>query len=620
MAFQDFGLLSERRKAERKQKLKKRITIGVAVGFILFILVASGVMIVSKSKDNNSNNKNQNDGDGNGNGNGNKNEGESSSSNDIAKWSKAIKMICAPTDYRKACVSSLSKVENNSSYSASRPLDLLKAAITVIVDEVGKAVDTSSRFKFSNPAEKDAFEDCKVLLADAKEELLDSISQVGNGTNVKNLPTKSHDLNNWLSAVISYQQTCIDGFPDGDLKSKMQKTLDSVRKLTSNALAIVSEVNSFFSVLQVPGFGGHRRLMGHQEKLTTTTSSSSLTTQYDEDGLPIWMSLEHRRMLRGKGASSKPKPNAVVAKDGSGQFKTISEALLAMPKAYTGRYVIYVKQGMYDETVTVTKNMVNVTMYGDGSRKTIVTGNKNFVDGVRTFQTASFVALGEGFIGQAMGFRNTAGPQKHQAVALRVQADRSIFLNCRMEGYQDTLYAQTHRQFYKSCVISGTVDFIFGDATAIFQNCLILIRKPLDNQQNIVTAQGRVDKRETTGIVLQNCRIQPDTDLEPVKANFKNYLGRPWKEYSRTIVMESTIGDLIHPDGWLPWQGDFALNTLFYAEYNNKGPGASLSARVKWPGYKVITKKEAQLYTVEPFLQSNWIKATGTPVKVGFFA
>ncbi|KAL2491979.1 putative pectinesterase/pectinesterase inhibitor 13 [Abeliophyllum distichum] len=126
-------------------------------------------------------------------------------------------------------------------------------------------------------------------------------------------------------------------------------------------------------------------------------------------------------------------------------------------------------------------------MYGEGSQKSIITDSKNFVDGVPTFQTATFAALGEGFMAQSLGFRNTAGPEKHQPVALRVQADRSVFLHCRMEGYQDTLYSQTHRQFYRSCYITGTVDFIFGDAAAIFQNCMIYVRKPMDNQQNIVT-------------------------------------------------------------------------------------------------------------------------------------
>ncbi|GAV70988.1 Pectinesterase domain-containing protein [Cephalotus follicularis] len=329
------------------------------------------------------------------------------------------------------------------------------------------------------------------------------------------------------------------------------------------------------------------------------------------------MSHEDRRMLK---VADKPKPNVTVAKDGSGQFKTISDALAAMPTKYQGRYIIYVKEGVYDETVTLAKNMVNVTMYGDGSQKTIVTGSKNFVDGVSTFKTATFAALGDGFFAKAIGFRNTAGPEKHQAVALRVQADRSVFLNCRFEGYQDTLYVQTHRQFYRSCVISGTVDFIFGDASAIFQNCMIVVRKPMDNQQNIVTAQGRIDKHETTGIVIQNCRILTDKKLEPVKTKIRSYLGRPWKEYSRTIIMESQIGDFIHPDGWLPWEGEFALKTLYYAEFNNKGPGAKLDGRVKWLGYKRINRQEALKYTAGPFLQGDWIKATGATIHFGLFS
>lgn len=215
-----------------------------------------------------------------------------------------------------------------------------------------------------------------------------------------------------------------------------------------------------------------------------------------------------------------------------------------------------------------------------------------------------------------MGFRNTAGPEKHQAVAARIQSDRAIFVNCRFEGYQDTLYAQAHRQFYRSCVIAGTVDFIFGDAASIFQNCLIVVRKPLDNQQNIVTAQGRTERQQTTGIVLHNCHIQAERKLELVKNTIRSYLGRPWKQFSRTIVMESTIEDFIHPDGWLPWQGDFALNTLYYAEYSNKGPGASIDKRVKWPGYKsVITKEEARQYTVQNFLQGDWVNVKVVPVR-----
>ena len=113
-----------------------------------------------------------------------------------------------------------------------------------------------------------------------------------------------------------------------------------------------------------------------------------------------------------------------------------------------------------------------------------------------------------------MGFQNTAGPEKHQAVALLVQSDKSIFLNCRMDAFQDTLYAHSKAQFYRNCVISGTVDFIFGDAAAVFQNCILVLRRPMDNQQNIATAQGRADAREATGFVLQKWEFQAETAVQ----------------------------------------------------------------------------------------------------------
>jgi Pectinesterase len=112
-----------------------------------------------------------------------------------------------------------------------------------------------------------------------------------------------------------------------------------------------------------------------------------------------------------------------------------------------------------------------------------------------------------------------------------------------------------------------------------------------------------------------------DQALVPDKAKIKSYLARPWKEYSHTMIMESEIGDFIHPDGFLPWNGDFGLKTLTYREFNNNGPGAATAGRVKWPGYKLVKNKaEATKYTVENFLQGgNWIKSTGTPVKTGLY-
>ncbi|KAK4432761.1 putative pectinesterase/pectinesterase inhibitor 45 [Sesamum alatum] len=587
MAFQDFDLISQRRQEERRQK-KKKIIIAVTLSVLILLIAAAAVAVVFHQNNQTVNTKESHKAPP---------KPSPSAVTPSDKTEKAVKSVCATTDYKETCEEGLLKsVKANSENSAGLHENILRAAFFAASDEIEKAIKKASDLKIKGPLKKKAFEDCLELLEDAKDELNSSVAVI-KGKDMAKLSSITPEINNWLSAVLTYQQTCIDGFPDGEEKTAMQKLLNTSKEHGSNALAIVSEISTTLGKVQ-----SQRKLLG-----------------MDEARFPTWIDHEYRRLL--KADATKFTPNVTVAKDGSGKFKTINEALKAMPEKYTGRYVIFIKEGVYDETVIITKKMVNVTMYGEGSQKSIITGSKNYVDGVPTFQTASFAAIGEGFMAQSLGFRNTAGPEKHQAVALRVQSDRSIFLNCRMEGYQDTLYAQTHRQFYRGCYITGTIDFIFGNAAAIFQNCLIYVRKPMESQKNIVTAQGRLDKRQTTGIVLHNCRILAADTLKPEKAKFKSYLGRPWKEYSRTIIMETEIGDLIQPEGWLEWEGDFALKTLFYAEFNNKGPGASTMGRVKWPGYKSIKKDEALEFTVGPFLQGeSWIKNADVPVRFGMFA
>lgn len=227
--------------------------------------------------------------------------------------------------------------------------------------------------------------------------------------------------------------------------------------------------------------------------------------------------------------------------------------------------------------------------------------------------------VGEGFLARDITFQNTAGPSKHQAVALRVGADLSAFYNCDMLAYQDTLYVHSNRQFYVNCLIAGSVDFIFGNAAAVLQNCDIHARRPNSGQKNMVTAQGRTDPNQNTGIVIQKSRIGATSDLKPVQGSFPTYLGRPWKEYSRTVIMQSSIADVVHPAGWHEWNGNFALNTLFYGEHQNTGAGAGTSGRVKWKGFKVITSAtEAQAFTPGRFIAgSSWLGSTGFPFSLG---
>ncbi|KAK9055562.1 hypothetical protein SSX86_026646 [Deinandra increscens subsp. villosa] len=596
MAFQDFDQITERRKFERKQRLKQRIIIGVVV--IVLILsgaVAAFLIFLNSSQSDDTDDEGADNTETIDNNKGDKPAGVSDDkgNNDqkVSQTQKAVQSICQSTDYKETCESRLEKSLSSKLLGLPGPDDLVKAAISAASDELDNAINQTSTFMKVDTApdnQKATFDVCKQVFEDAQ-----------NDFNHSRNAAWSPDLGNWLSAVMTYQQTCIDAVTEDATRSSIELALKTSKELTSNSLAIVSSLQNS---APPPAPAARRRLQ---------TSGS---------GLPTWMSHETRRLLKADNPSLTP--NVTVAKDGSGDFTTISKALEVLPENYQGRYVIYVKVGVYEENVIVTKKMVNITMYGDGSQKTIVTGNKNFADGVPTFLTATFAAIGEGFMAQSICFRNTAGPEKHQAVALRVQSDRSIFLNCRMEGYEETLYVQTHRQFYRGCYIMGTVDFIFGDAAAVFQTCDVMIRKPMKNQQNTVTAQGRIDKHETTGIVLQKCKISADPSLKPEKSKIRSYLGRPWKEYSRTIVMESEIDDVIHSDGWLPWEGGFALETLYYAEYKNIGGGARVKDRVKWGGYqRDFKKEEAVKFTVGEFIQGeSWLKSTGVPVRLGCYS
>lgn len=225
-----------------------------------------------------------------------------------------------------------------------------------------------------------------------------------------------------------------------------------------------------------------------------------------------------------------------------------------------------------------------------------------------------------------MTFENSAGPQMHQAVALRNQGDLSAFFECSMVGYQDTLLVQSNRQLYRNCEISGTIDFIFGASATIIQSSKIILRKPLPNQFNTVTADGTKEPNSHTGIVIQNCDIVAEPALIPDRLTVKSYLGRPWKDFATTLIMESRITDVINPEGWTPWDGPRYLNTLWYAEYNNEGLGANVQQRIKWPGYKgLISKNEAIRFTAGNFLKGkdfvkseDWLNPLNIPYDIGF--
>ncbi|OVA01511.1 Pectinesterase [Macleaya cordata] len=282
------------------------------------------------------------------------------------------------------------------------------------------------------------------------------------------------------------------------------------------------------------------------------------------------------------------------------------------------KFVIRIKQGVYEEIFRIPLRKKNVVFLGDGMGKTVITGSLNVGQpGLSTYNTATVGVLGDGFMARDLTFENTAGPDAHQAVAFRSDSDQSIIENCEFLGNQDTLYARALRQLYNQCRIEGNVDFIFGNSAAVFQNSIILIRprqlSPEHGETNTVTAHGRTDPAQSTGFVFQNCLINGTNEYMKLYYQnpkvHKNYLGRPWKEFSRTLFIDCYLGDLITPQGWMPWDRDFALSTLYYGELGNSGLGANLSARVPWSSQ--IPKEYTKAYSLRNFIQADeWISSS----------
>lgn len=536
--------------------------------------------------------------------------GKDAGSTNTSTSVKAVTTVCQPTEYKEACTRSLSDVATNSS---ATPKDYIMKAIQATAEELKKGMEAAVKSKdgLKNKADLDRIKNCEELLGTALEEL-DVALKIVLDTEMHNIQEKVDTVLVWLTAVRAYQTTCIDEIDNPELKKSMQDSLVNATQLTYNAQSIVYHV---IDILKEFGFD----LKAANFRLP----SRKLLADMGPDGYPSWVSAADRKLL--EAAVPPVQPNAVVAKDGSGQFKDIQSAFNACDKKHPGRYVVYVKAGVYNEKVYI-KNCPNVYMYGDGREKTIVTNDDNFaLRNTGTSKTATIQALSDGFMVRGMTIRNTAGPAGHQAVALRIQSFGAVVYDCSIEGYQDTLYYHTKTQFYKNCAISGTVDFIFGTGKAVIQDSVIIVRKPDPNQSNMVTADGRSKVQEAAGVVIQNCRIIASPELFPSRFETASYLGRPWKAWSRAIIMESEIGDLIRPQGWLEWQSDKPDEknnhlTAFYREYANRGPGAVTNMRVRWPSWGVITnKKEALQFTAGPFLDgaANWLRDANIPHNLG---
>jgi pectinesterase inhibitor-like protein len=255
-------------------------------------------------------------------------DGGSGSPADLKAVSKTIAFVCKQTDFQDVCQDSLTKCVNA---SASSPLDVVRSAVQVIGEAISQAFDRADLIMSNDPLVKNAVADCKEFFVWAKDELNHTLS----GMDSKDSLTKQgYQLRIWLSAVVAHQETCIDGFPDGEFKDKVKESFVKGKELTSNAMALIEKASTFLAGFKLP----KRRLLEAEEE------PRRAEPVLGEDGIPEWVPESERRVLKGGGFKADIKPTVTVAKDGSGKFKTINEALTAMPKTYDGRY-IYIVHG-----------------------------------------------------------------------------------------------------------------------------------------------------------------------------------------------------------------------------------------------------------------------------------
>lgn len=288
--------------------------------------------------------------------------------------------------------------------------------------------------------------------------------------------------------------------------------------------------------------------------------------------------------------------NMVVAKDGSGDFTTIQEAMHAAKAFPYQRVIINIKNGVYNEKVHVYSWNTYVSLIGESKENTIITFDDYFdkIDLGRnsTFHTSTVLIEGDDFIAKNLTIKNTAGPVG-QAVALSVNANRSYFENCAFYGNQDTVYTagEGFKQYFKNCYIEGTTDFIFGEATVLFENCVIHSKS-----NSYITAASTV-KGQKFGYVFKNCNLTANENVNEV------YLGRPWRTYAKTVFINCKLGGHIKPEGWHNWFNKEAENSSFYAEYNNTGEGYKPEDRVAWSHQ--LKKRDSKKYTIKNILKSN---------------
>ncbi|MBP1677758.1 MAG: pectin esterase [Bacteroidetes bacterium] len=316
--------------------------------------------------------------------------------------------------------------------------------------------------------------------------------------------------------------------------------------------------------------------------------------------LPLWL------VLLSVTANAR-QYDFIVAADGTGNFTTIQAAIDASKAFPDAPVSIYIKNGTYHEKVKVPACNTHLRLIGESAEKTILTYGDHFNSISRgrnsTFYTYTLMVEADDFRAENLTIENSAGPVG-QAVALHVEGDRCAFVNCRLLGNQDTLYlsGETSRNYFAACYIEGTTDFIFGSATAFFENCTLHSKT-----SSYITAASTPQGRKY-GFVFSHCTLTSAPGVD------KALLGRPWRDYARVVFIQCHIGKHIAPAGWANWDKTSRDKTAYFAEYLCTGEGASVGGRVAWSHQlsarqaKAYSKEKVLAPIISPAHPTDWIK------------
>ncbi len=298
-------------------------------------------------------------------------------------------------------------------------------------------------------------------------------------------------------------------------------------------------------------------------------------------------------------AVSAQKKKIIVAKDGSGQYKTVQAALDAVKAGNIKPVKIFIKKGIYKEVIIVDARKNFITLIGEDAKNTILTFDNHAGtklpngDTLNTWTCASFFVYGNDFHAENLTFQNTAGFTAGQAVGLRIEGNRASLKNCSITGNQDILFLSGSgvKHYFKDCYIEGTTDFIFGASTAVFQNCHIHSKK-----NSHVTAAS-TNSIIPFGFVFFNCKLTADSNINKVS------LGRPWAPSASVTYINCWLGSHIIPEGWNNWKNPANETTARFAEYKSTGPGANPAARALWS--RQLTDEEVKQFSL-PDILGEW--------------